>query len=67
VRQYYLRAAGELGDIQVNLADKHHRTEKSHVIATRVRPALQEIGKRYSANVKIIEVPPGTCAGTDCG
>jgi len=59
VRQYYLRAAGELGDIQVNLADKHHRTEKSHVIATRVRPALQEIGKRYSANVKIIEVPPG--------
>jgi hypothetical protein len=43
VRQYYLRAAGELGDIQVNLADKHHRTEKSHVIATRVRPALQKL------------------------
>ncbi len=59
VRQYYLRAGGEVGDIQVNLVDKHHRTEKSHAIANRVRPALQEIGKRYGANVKIVEVPPG--------
>ncbi|MDE2429224.1 MAG: efflux RND transporter permease subunit, partial [Burkholderiales bacterium] len=59
VRQYYLRSGGEVGDIQVNLVDKHHRSEKSHVIASRVRPALQEIGKRFSANVKIVEVPPG--------
>ncbi len=59
VRQYYLRAASELGDIQVNLVDKHHRKEQSHAIATRVRPALQNIGKRFGANVKIIEVPPG--------
>ena len=41
VRQYYLRAGGEVGDIQVNLVDKHHRSEQSHAIATRVRPALQ--------------------------
>ncbi len=59
VRQYYLRSGGEVGDIQVNLVDKHHRSEKSHAIATRVRPALQEIGKRFSANVKVVEVPPG--------
>lgn len=59
VRQYYLRAGGEVGDIQVNLVDKHHRSEKSHAIATRVRPALQAIGKKYQANVKVVEVPPG--------
>ena len=38
VRQYYLRAGGEVGDIQVNLVDKHHRSEQSHAIAMRVRP-----------------------------
>ena len=42
VRQYYLRAGGEVGDIQVNLVDKHHRSEQSHAIATRVRPASAE-------------------------
>ena len=59
VRQYYLRAGGEVGDIQVNLVDKHHRSEQSHAIAMRVRPALQQIGRRFNANVKIVEVPPG--------
>lgn len=59
VRQYDLRAGGEVGDIQVNLVDKHHRAAKSHAIATRVRPALQAIGRRFGANVKIVEVPPG--------
>ncbi len=59
VRQYYLRSGGEVGDLQVNLVDKHHRSEKSHAIATRLRPQLQEIGKRFGANVKIVEVPPG--------
>jgi multidrug efflux pump subunit AcrB len=59
VRQYYLRAGGEVGDIQVNLVDKHRRSEQSHAIATRVRPALQQIGRRFGANVKIVEVPPG--------
>jgi len=59
VRQYYLRSGGEVGDIQVNLVDKHHRSEQSHAIATRMRPTLQEIGKRFNANVKIVEVPPG--------
>ena len=59
VRQYYLRSGGEVGDIQVNLVDKHDRKEKSHAIATRVRPELQRIGKLYGANVKVVEVPPG--------
>jgi multidrug efflux pump subunit AcrB len=59
VRQYYLRAGSELGDIQVNLVGKSERSDKSHVIATLVRPALQEIGRRHGANVKVVEVPPG--------
>ena len=59
VRQYYLRAGAELGDIQVNLVGAAERSDKSHVIATRVRPALQEIGRRHGANVKVVEVPPG--------
>jgi multidrug efflux pump subunit AcrB len=59
VRQYYLRAAAELGDIQVNLVDKQHRAEQSHVIATRVRPVLAKIAAKYGAALKVVEVPPG--------
>jgi len=59
VRQYYLRAGGDVGDLQVNLVDKHARKDQSHAIATRVRPALQKIGQRFGANVKVVEVPPG--------
>ncbi|MDP2771827.1 MAG: efflux RND transporter permease subunit, partial [Giesbergeria sp.] len=59
VRQYYLRAGGEGGDIQVNLVDKHARADQSHAIATRVRPPLQTIAKRFGGNVKVVEVPPG--------
>ena len=59
VRQYYLRAGGEVGDLQVNLVDKHARSEQSHAIAMRLRPQLQKIGQRFGANVKVVEVPPG--------
>jgi multidrug efflux pump subunit AcrB len=59
VRQYYLRSGPELGDIQVNLVDKHHRDRKSHEIAIAARPALAEIGRKHGASVKVVEVPPG--------
>lgn len=59
VRQYHMRRMGHQGDIQVNLADSSARSEQSHAIAMRLRPALQAIGKPYGANVKIVEVPPG--------
>ncbi len=59
VRQYYLRSGGEVGDIQVNLVDKHHRSEKSHTIASRARPELQKIAQKMGAKVKVVEVPPG--------
>ncbi len=59
VRQYYLRADAEQGDLQVNLVDKHHRSDKSHVIAQRLRPALEKIGLSHHARIKVVEVPPG--------
>ncbi|HFQ14072.1 MAG TPA: efflux RND transporter permease subunit, partial [Gammaproteobacteria bacterium] len=59
VRQYYLRRGANLGDIQINLLDKHERERKSHEIARALRAPLQEIGRRYEANVKVVEVPPG--------
>jgi multidrug efflux pump subunit AcrB len=59
VRQYYLRESPELGDLQVNLVDKHHRSRKSHDIALAVRPALAAVGRKYRASVQVVEVPPG--------
>jgi len=59
VRQYYLRTASESGDLQVNLVDKSARSRQSHDIAQAVRPQLEEIAKRWNANVKVVEVPPG--------
>ncbi|MCW8908781.1 MAG: efflux RND transporter permease subunit [Sedimenticola sp.] len=59
VRQYYLRSGANMGDIQVNLVDKAQRDRKSHDIALAVRPALQEIARRYQGNAKVVELPPG--------
>jgi multidrug efflux pump subunit AcrB len=59
VRQYYLRADAEQGELQVNLVDKAHRAEQSHAIAQRLQPALREIARRHGARLKLVEVPPG--------
>jgi len=59
VRQYYLRSNPEQGDLQVNLAPKEARHRKSHEIAQGVRPALEALARRWNANVKVVEVPPG--------
>lgn len=59
VRQYYLRSAPHMGDLQVNLIHKKHRQRSSHEIAREVRSALAAIGRQFGASVKIIEVPPG--------
>ena len=59
VRQYYLRSGPEVGDLQVNLVDKHERDRKSHEIAQAIRPALEAIAKKHGADVKVVEVPPG--------
>ena len=59
VRQYYLREGSEVADLQVNLVDKNLRDRQSHDIASSTRKSLQTIAKRWNANVKIVEVPPG--------
>ncbi|MES2479916.1 MAG: efflux RND transporter permease subunit [Bacteroidota bacterium] len=59
VRHYDMRGGSNMADIQVNLLHKEGRDLQSHDIAKQVRPAIQKIAKRYGANVKIIEVPPG--------
>jgi multidrug efflux pump subunit AcrB len=59
VRHYYMRRGPNVADIQVNLAAKNRRSDQSHEIAKRVRPALQAIAARYAARVKVAEVPPG--------
>ena len=58
VRQYYLRSDPWQGDLQVNLVDRG-RKRQSHDIALALRGPLTEIGQRYGAAVKVVEVPPG--------
>ncbi len=59
VRHYDLRGGSNMADIQVNLLHKEDRELQSHDIAKKVRPNIQKIAKKYHANVKIVEVPPG--------
>src|SRR3546814_15810411 len=46
VRQYFLRSGSNVGDLQVNLVDKHQRERQSHEIARALRPQLAAIGRR---------------------
>ena len=59
VRQYYLRASANQGDLQVNLSPKADRSRASHAIARSVRPALARIASDWNASLKVVEVPPG--------
>ncbi|MDO9106809.1 MAG: efflux RND transporter permease subunit [Methylovulum sp.] len=59
VRHYYLRQGANVGDIRIVLADKAQREQPSHNIALRIRPDIDRIEKRYGANIKIVEMPPG--------
>ena len=59
IRHYDLRSDDYVADIQVNLTDKEKRKAQSHDIAKSMRAGLQDIGRKYQANVKVVEVPPG--------
>ncbi|HNP23851.1 MAG TPA: efflux RND transporter permease subunit [Panacibacter sp.] len=59
VRHYDLRRGNNVADIQVNLVDKSERSLQSHDIAKSMREPIQAIAKKYNANVKMVEVPPG--------
>jgi multidrug efflux pump subunit AcrB len=59
MRHYYLRQGSSLAEVQVNLLPKHQRSEQSHEIALRIRPAVAAIAARHGARVTVAEVPPG--------
>jgi multidrug efflux pump subunit AcrB len=59
VRHYFLRRARNQADIQVNLLPKGERSAQSHDIAKRVRLAIDPIGEKYGARIKVAEIPPG--------
>lgn len=59
VRQYYLREAPHLADLRVNLLHQRDRRADSHAIVLRIRNAIEAIGERAGASVKLIEAPPG--------
>lgn len=59
VRHYFLRQGPTVADVQVNLQPKHHRSEQSHDIALRLRPAVDSVARAYGASVKLAEIPPG--------
>ncbi|MEO5621946.1 MAG: efflux RND transporter permease subunit, partial [Dokdonella sp.] len=57
--QYFLRSGSNVGDLQVNLVDKHERDRQSHEVARGLRPHLVAIGEQHGSSVKVVEVPPG--------
>jgi multidrug efflux pump subunit AcrB len=59
VRHYYLRRGSNVADIQVNLLSKGERKRQSHEIAKTARLRLMPIARRWGANIKVAEVPPG--------
>ncbi|HKS94677.1 MAG TPA: efflux RND transporter permease subunit, partial [Terriglobia bacterium] len=59
VRHYFLRQGANRADIQVNLVAKSERATQSHDFAKRVRAAIDPIGRKYGARLKVAEIPPG--------
>jgi len=59
VRHYFLRRGPTVADVQVNLKPKGERSEQSHAIALRLRPAVDSVARAYGASVKLAEIPPG--------
>lgn len=59
VRHYYLREEPELGELQVNLAEKSARNRSSHAIALDIRNKLKALILPEGSAVKVVEVPPG--------
>ena len=59
VRHYYLREKPEMGELEVNLADKSDRDRASHDIALELRRNLASLTLPKGSVVKVVEVPPG--------
>jgi multidrug efflux pump subunit AcrB len=59
VRHYYMRQSPELGDLQINLADKSDRDRSSHDIALDLRRRLAALKLPQGSTLQVVEVPPG--------
>ena len=59
VRHYYMRQSPELGDLQINLADKAERIRSSHAIALDLRQRLRDLTLPAGSTLQVVEVPPG--------
>ena len=49
----------ELGDLQINLADKAERDRSSHAIALDLRQRLRALTLPEGSTLQVVEVPPG--------
>jgi multidrug efflux pump subunit AcrB len=59
IRHYDIRSGDNVAEVQVNLIDKENRSEQSHAIVKGMREPVTEIAKKYNANAKLVEIPPG--------
>ncbi len=59
VRHYYQRSQPHQGDVQINLAAKHHRERTSHDIALDIRERILALDVPPGTTLKTVEPPPG--------
>ena len=59
VRHYFMRSQPNQGELRIVLAEKNRRYHQSHEIVTRLRSELEGIAQKHSADIQLVEVPPG--------
>ena len=59
VRHSFGRQAPRLGDLDIQLTDRHHRARESHAIAIDIRNRLAALELPADARLRVTEVPPG--------
>jgi multidrug efflux pump subunit AcrB len=59
VRHSFSRRSPRLGDLDIQLTDRHHRARESHAIAIDIRQRLAALALPADARLRVTEVPPG--------
>ena len=59
VRHYYLRDKPWMGELLVQLTNKHERKRSSHEIAVEARQMLKPLADESGARIAVVEMPPG--------
>ena len=54
-----MRQSPELGDLQINLAEKAARERSSHAVALDLRQRLRALALPEGSTLQVVEVPPG--------